>query len=152
MHLNRQQLLGRLSRLPKLDYKSNGTPFCTFTLEVDSPDEAGQLHTGYHRVEITGRHAERWAATLEPGDEVYVEGQHQYRSTVDPKTQAKVVKCVLSTWGVSQHIRTLASVPQPETSPPAEGREQGEERPPRTEAKPRRRSYPKAALQGGFQN
>jgi single-stranded DNA-binding protein len=55
-------------------------------------------------VEITGKFAESCAETLEPGDEILCEGEHQYRSVVDPKTHEKKTKCVLSTWAVSQRV------------------------------------------------
>jgi single-stranded DNA-binding protein len=108
-HLNKQLLPGRISaRGPKLTYNSAGTPICSFTVEIDKPGKDGKVYTSFHTVEITGRYAEPCAEQLEPGDEILVEGEHQYRSSVDPKTKEKRTRCVLSTWGVSQ--RTPASV------------------------------------------
>lgn len=85
MHLNRQQLLGRISnRLPELRYNARDTPYCTLTLEIEKPGSDGQVYTSYHKVEIMGRFAQDLSVTLAPGDEILVEGEHQYRSTGDP--------------------------------------------------------------------
>jgi len=110
MHVNRQILLGRIGpRGVRLTYNSAGTPICTLTLEIDKVGRDQKTYTSFHTVEITGKHAEPCAEQLLPGDEVLVEGEHQYRSTIDPKTQEKRTKCVLSTWGITQ--RMPAAVP-----------------------------------------
>jgi single-stranded DNA-binding protein len=117
VHVNRQQLLGRISsRGPELRYNAKGTAYCSLVLETDKPGPDGQVYTSYHRVEITGKFAQDLSVTLEPGDEILVEGEHQYRSSVDPKTQAKKTTCVLSTGWVSQRISAHAGVERAETS------------------------------------
>lgn len=62
------------------------------------------MYTSYHRVEITGRLSEELAVTLEPGDEILIEGEHQYRSVIDAKTGQKKTTCVLSTWEINQRL------------------------------------------------
>jgi single-stranded DNA-binding protein len=110
MHLNRQILLGRIgARGVRLTYNSAGTPICTVPLETDKLGRDGKIYTSYHSCEITGRHAEQCAEELEPGAEICVEGEHQYRSVVDAKTGEKRTKCVLSTWGVSQRLPSSTS-------------------------------------------
>ena len=64
-------------------------------------------------VELWGQ-AEAAAETLEPGDEVMMTGKLKYKSVVDAKTQAKVSKLIVSSWGISQRL-------QGKTSGPAEG-------------------------------
>jgi single-stranded DNA-binding protein len=110
MHCTRYLILGRVSsRGPKLTYNSAATPICSLVLEVDKVGRDGKVYTGYHKVEITGKFAEPCAEELEAGDEILVEGEHQCRSMVDPKTKEKKTTCVLSTWGVSQrHQATVA--------------------------------------------
>jgi single-stranded DNA-binding protein len=120
VHLNKQLLLGRIgARGVKLTYNHSGTPICTVPLETDKAGKDGKVYTSYHRVEITGRFAEDLSVTLEPGDEILCEGEHQYRSTVDPKSGEKKTTCVLSTWGISQ--RTPAESPQVERTDEGKG-------------------------------
>ena len=64
-------------------------------------------------VELWGQ-AEAAAETLEPGDEVMMTGKLKYKSVVDAKTQAKVSKLIVSSWGISQRLPG-------KTSGPAEG-------------------------------
>jgi single-stranded DNA-binding protein len=139
VHLNKQLLLGRVgAKGPELRYNAKGTPYCSLVVETDKAGTDGQVYTSYHRVEITGRFAEDLSVTLEPGDEILVEGEHQYRSTVDAKTGQKKTTCVLSTWGVSQRIPRL----QDERTASGEGdaASQGEIVAPEPKRKPR---YPK---------
>jgi len=90
MHMTRYLVPGRISaRRVKLTYTQAATPVCSLVLEVDKPSRDGTVYTGYHKVEITGKFAEACAEELEAGDEILVEGEHQYRSTVDPKTKGK---------------------------------------------------------------
>ena len=100
MHVNRQTLLGRISKRPELRYNAKGTPFCSLTLAIEKSGREGQVYTSWHQVEISGKFAEELSVTLEAGDEILVEGEHQHRSLVDPRTQEKKKWCVLSTWGV----------------------------------------------------
>jgi single-strand DNA-binding protein len=102
VHYNRQTLLGRISKRPELRYNTKGTPYCSLTLAVDKPGrDEGQVYTSWHQVEITGRFAEDLSVTLEAGDEILVEGEHQHRSLIDPKTVEKKKWCVLSDLGHS---------------------------------------------------
>lgn len=99
MRLNKQLLLGRVGRKgAELRYNATGTPTCV--VETNKPGADGQVYTSFHKVDITGRFAEDLSVTLEPGDEILVEGEHPYRSTVDPKTPQKKTARGLSTWGV----------------------------------------------------
>ena len=81
------------------------------TLAIDKPSADGQVYTSWHQVEIIGKFAQDLSVTLEVGDEILVEGEHQHRSLVDPKTSEKKKWCVLSTWGVSQRIPASTSSP-----------------------------------------
>jgi single-stranded DNA-binding protein len=145
VHVNRQQLLGRISSCgAELRYNAKGTPYCSLTLETDKIGPDGQkTYTSYHRVEITGRLAEDLSVTLEAGDEILVEGEHQYRSSVDPKTQAKKTTCVLSTGWVNQRQPALAGVAQDERSASPEYPEQGDESVNAHKPKKGRPRYPK---------
>jgi hypothetical protein len=68
-------------------------------LEVDEISKTGDVFTLYLPVELWG-HAEDAAETLEAGDEVLITGAKlKYKSVVDAKTQIKVSKLVISSWG-----------------------------------------------------
>jgi single-stranded DNA-binding protein len=104
VHLNSCLMIGRVSpKGPQLRYAENGTPACSFVLEVDELTN-GRTYTTYIPCEITGKYAEETAATVEPGDVLQVSGKWRYKSTVDPKSGAKVSKPVVSSWGVSQRV------------------------------------------------
>jgi single-stranded DNA-binding protein len=114
MHLNSVQLIGHVSKNgPKVNYASNGNPTCTFTLEVDELGKGGEVFTLYLPVEIWGQ-AEHAAEMLEPGDEVMLSGRLKDKSVVDAKSQVKVSKLIMSSWGISQRLPG-------KTSGPAEG-------------------------------
>jgi single-stranded DNA-binding protein len=81
VHLNKCVLVGRVTSAgPKLTYAENGTPTCSFWLEVSEPGKDGKLHTAYLPCEIVGKQAEDVAADLSPGDELLIDGKLKYRS------------------------------------------------------------------------
>jgi single-stranded DNA-binding protein len=103
MHVNTVMLIGPVgTRGVKLSYSEQAVPTCTFWLEVEEPGKGGQLYTSYIPVEVTGKYAEDAAATLEPGDEVLLDGWLKYRSTVSPQTQEKAGRLVVRTWMVTK--------------------------------------------------
>ena len=144
MHVNSVLVVGRVGKkIPKLDYPSSGGhPTLTFTLEVDEPSKFGEVFTLFLLVEIWGQ-AEHAAELLEPGDEVMLNCRLKYKSHVDAKTQQKVSKLILSTWGVSQRIPSLAGVAQEQRTASPEYPEQGDEPTNAPEPKARRPRYPK---------
>ena len=93
-------------------------------MEVDEISKSGEVFTLYLPVELWG-HAEAAAETLEAGDEVMLTGRLKYKSVVDAKTQAKVSKLVVSSWGIAQRIPALTS-PQVERSAAPEYSGQGD--------------------------
>lgn len=100
MHLNSVQVIGRVGKKrPDWGYTSSGAATCAFTLEIDEPSKGGEVFTLYLPVEIWGQ-AERAVELLEPGDEVMLSGRLKYKSHVDAKTQQKVSKLILSSWGI----------------------------------------------------
>jgi single-stranded DNA-binding protein len=100
VHLNSVQVIGRVGKAgPKLQYASSGAASATFTLEVDEPSKSGETFTLFLPVEIWGQ-AERAVELLDPGDEVMLSGRLKYKSHVDAKTQQKVSKLILSSWGI----------------------------------------------------
>jgi single-stranded DNA-binding protein len=102
VHVNSVLVVGRVGKnLPKVQYASNGNPTCTYTLEVDEPSKSGETFTLFLPVEIWGQ-AEIAAETLDPGDEVMLQGKLKYKSVVDAKTQVKVSKLMISSWGIAQ--------------------------------------------------
>jgi single-stranded DNA-binding protein len=119
LHANHALIIGRVSKAgPKLTYAASGTPTCSFVVEVDELGKGGEVFTTYLPAEISGKYAEAVAAEVEPGDEVMISGKLKYRSGVDPKTQMKISKLIISTWGISQ--RTPAGVSHEPMSPRAE--------------------------------
>jgi single-stranded DNA-binding protein len=149
MHLNSVQVIGRVSaKGPQLRYAESGTPLCSFVLEVDEVSQ-GKTYTTFIPCEITGKYAEQTSVEVEAGDELHIAGKWKYKSTVDPKTQAKVSKPVISTWGIAQQIPHTESA-QDERSEPDASPDQGEPAIAAPAPKAWRRSYPKPALQGGF--
>jgi single-stranded DNA-binding protein len=90
-------------------------------LEIDEPSKGGEVFTLYLPVEIWGQ-AERAIELLEPGDEVMLSGKLKYKSHVDAKSQQKVSKLILSSWGVSQRIPGPSTLVQAERSDPDEGK------------------------------
>jgi single-stranded DNA-binding protein len=148
VHVNHALVVGRCSKAgPKLSYAASGTPTCSFVVEVDEVGKGGEVFTTYLPAEISGKYAEQAAGEIEPGDEVMISGKLKYKSVVDGKTGAKVSKLIVSSWGINQRIPS--GVPQDETSTRGEGGDSHPETP-MPAAKPRRRGYPKQALQGGF--
>ena len=103
----------RILRFSCSNPSSGGNPTCRFTLEVDEIAKGGEVFILYLPVELWGQ-AETAAETLEPGDEVMMTGKLKYKSVVDAKTQAKVSKLIVSSWGISQRLPG-------KTSGPAEG-------------------------------
>src|SRR5262245_13311627 len=118
MHVNVCTLVGRVAKAgPKLSYASNGTPSCTFTLEVEELSKEGKVFTTWIPVEISGRYAESTASDLDGGDEILIAGKLKYKSVVDPKTQAKSSKLIVSSWGVANRVPAQARLSDaPETS------------------------------------
>lgn len=113
MHLNLCVMIGRVSaKGPQLRYAENGTPACSFVLEVDELTN-GRTFTTFIPCEISGKYAEETAATVEAGDVLQISGRWKYKSTVDPKTGVKVSKPVVSSWGIQQR-EALAQSPQSE--------------------------------------
>jgi len=109
LHLNSVQLIGRVGKTrPSLSYASSGVTSLSFTLEVDELSKAGEVFTLYLPIEIWGQ-AEAAAETLEVGDEVMLSGRLKYRSTVDQKTQTKVSKLCISSWGIQQRQPAITS-------------------------------------------
>ena len=96
MDLNRQLLLGRISRQPELRYNAKGTAYCSLTLAIDKPSADGQVYTSWHQVEIIGKFAQDLSVTLEVGDEILVEGEASAllaRSTRRPRRRKSGVCC-----------------------------------------------------------
>jgi single-stranded DNA-binding protein len=148
--VNNALIVGRVSKTgPKLSYASNGTPTCSLVIEVDEIGKGGEVFTTYLPVEISGKFAEISAGDLEPGDEVQISGKLKYKSVVDGKTGTKVSKMIISSWGINQRIPALTTLAQDERSEEDPSKSMSDEPEHRPEAKPRRRSYPKQALQGG---
>ena len=81
----------------------NGTPACSFVLEVDELSQ-GKVYTTFIPCEISGKFAEQTSVEVEAGDVLQIAGKWKYKSVVDPKSGAKVSKPVVSSWGVSQRI------------------------------------------------
>jgi single-stranded DNA-binding protein len=109
MHLNSCLMIGRVSpKGPQLRYAENGTPICSFILEVDELTH-GQTFTTWIPCEISGKYAEQTAGEVEAGDVLQIAGKWKYKSTVDQKSGAKVSKPVVSSWGVSQRIAATTS-------------------------------------------
>src|SRR5882724_4566273 len=137
---------------PQLRYAESGTPCCNFVLEVDEVTN-GKVYTTYIPCEIIGKYAEQTSVEVEAGDEVHITGQWKYRRTADQTSGAKVSKPVVSSWGVSQRIPALATPlpPAHEASPEYGGGVDEGALPTQAPRAPRRRPYPKAALDGGFQ-
>jgi single-stranded DNA-binding protein len=110
VHLNSCLMIGRVSaKGPQLRYAESGSPFCSFVLEIDELTD-GKVYTTYIPCEITGKYAEQTSVEVEAGDEIQISGKWKYKSTVDQKSDVKVSKPVVSSWGVSQRIPALAGV------------------------------------------
>lgn len=139
--MNHILIIGRVSKNgPKLTYAASGTPTCSFVVEVDELGKGGEVFITYLPVEISGKYAEAASAEVEPGDEVQLSGKLKYKSAVDPKTQTKTSKLIISTWGIQQ--RRPGSL-QDETSVRAEGDPPSDEADRRAEPKVRKPRYPK---------
>jgi single-stranded DNA-binding protein len=98
---------------PALRYAENGTPVCSFVLEVDELSQ-GKTFTTWIPCEISGKNAEQTAGEVEAGDILQISGKWKYKSTVDQKSGVKVSKSVVSSWGIAQRIPALAGVAQDE--------------------------------------
>jgi single-stranded DNA-binding protein len=110
VHINHALIIGRISKAgPKLSYASSGTPICSLVVEVDEVGKDHQTFTTYLPVEVSGKYAETVAAEVEPGDEIQIVGKLKYKSVVDPKTQAKTSKLIISTWGVNQRTPAIVA-------------------------------------------
>jgi single-stranded DNA-binding protein len=139
-------MIGRVSpRGAQLRYAENGTPLCSFVLEIDEVTN-GKVYTTFIPCEITGKHAEQTSIEVEPGDILQIAGKWRYKATViDQKTGAKISKPVVSSWGASQRIPSTS--PQVESSavdPTADMSEAPTHAP---EPNVRRPRYPKATKQ-----
>jgi single-stranded DNA-binding protein len=149
--VNSVLVVGRVSKAgPKLTYAGSGTPTCSLVVEVDELGKGGEVFTTWIGAEISGKFAEATAAEVEPGDEVMLSGKLKYKSVVDAKTGVKMSKLIISSWGIQQRRSGPSTLPQDETSMSGEGDSTSTEHETRPESQPRRRGYPKQALQGGF--
>jgi single-stranded DNA-binding protein len=136
---------GRISDYgPKLRLLPSGKWELSLTLCCDEPGRDGQVYTLFVPVLVYGTQCEPLAESLEPHDLVLVTGKLSWtkKTTKDGEKSGLAV----TTFNVEVLIKAevpatvtadLEPMPEPEPAP----------EPP---AKPRRRSYPKAALQGGF--
>jgi single-stranded DNA-binding protein len=138
--VNRVLLTGTIAE-PRIGWLSSGKPELQLNLTVEQ-DGGFKL---YVQVFCYGQHAERLAETLEAGMRVLIDGKLSWRSTT--KAGVKEGKMVVSCYGVEvltpPSEAVAAQVEADEHDATADAPE------PRPE-KVRRRSYPKAALHGGF--
>jgi single-stranded DNA-binding protein len=145
MSINHIVLVGKCGDPgPKLTYNSaTAKPECRMTLIVEE-GKSEQIFSLYVPVFIYGPGAERAAEEVDAGDVIAVDGRLSWKSVLK-KDGTKLGLCV-STFGVEVLVK--AEIPVEVTT----DLEPGPEPEPTTEppVKARRRSYPKAALQGGF--
>jgi single-stranded DNA-binding protein len=138
--LNTVVLTGTINRVG-LGWLSSGKPELRLGLTI--AQEGGfQL---YVQVFCYGQQCERLAETLEVGMWVMLDGKLSWRSTT--KDGVKESKMIVTTFGVE--ILTPPSEPVATRSDDAEGDTSHDEPAHRPEPKPRRRGYPKQALEGG---
>jgi single-stranded DNA-binding protein len=136
---------GRISDYgPKLRPLPSGKWELSLTLCCDDTGRDGQVYTTYIPVLIYGSQCEPLAESLEPHDLVLVTGKLSWAK----KTTKDGDKSGLAVTSFNVEVLTKAEVSpdaatdqelMPESDPPTE-----------PQPKPRRRSYPRAALQGGF--
>jgi single-stranded DNA-binding protein len=144
--INKVLLTGTIGE-PRLGWLESGKPELRLVLTVEQ-DGGFKL---YVQVFCYGKDCERLAETLEAGDRVMIDGKLSWRNTV--KSGVKESRMVVTCYGVD--VLTPAVDRGSESPPDAraatdatpEASDAEEHRP---EQRPRRRSYPKAALQGGF--
>lgn len=68
MHLNSCLMIGRVSpRGAQLRCAENGTPLCSFVLEIDEIS-GGKTYTMLIPCEVTGQYAEQTSVEIEPSD------------------------------------------------------------------------------------
>ena len=79
----RSQAIGRLVRDPELNYTSNGTPVCNFTLACERPykNGEGERDVDFIKVVTWRKSAENNAQHLEKGLLVGAQGRIQIRKT-----------------------------------------------------------------------
>jgi single-stranded DNA-binding protein len=128
---------------PKLTYSAAAKPETKLTLVV-SDGKGEQVFNLFVPVFVYGTNAERVAEDVEAGDLIAVEGRLSWKSTLK-KDGSKLGLCV-TTFGVDVLVKAdgptastgdLALTPEPE-------------QPEDPSVKVRRRGYPRAALEGGF--
>lgn len=145
MGINHIVLTGKCGELgPKLTYHATSAkPECRLTCVVEDGKGDGGFSL-FVPVFVYGSGAEKAAEEVEAGDVIAVDGRLSWKSTLK-KDGSKLGLCV-STFGVEVLVKAeipaevtadLEPVLEPEATPA----------PP---VKARRRSYPKAALEGGF--
>lgn len=82
MSLNRIELIGRLGEKPELQQTSSGA-VAKFSVATSKKwrDDKGTQHekTMWHNISAWGKHAENCAQYLEKGQQVYVDGEIEYR-------------------------------------------------------------------------
>ena len=130
---------GRISDYgPKPRPLPSGKWELSLTLCSDEPSRDGQVYTTYIPVLCYGSQCEALAESLEPHDVVLVTGKLAWtkRTTKDGEKAGLAVTCF------NVEILVKGEAPVEATS--------DEERPVEPPVKPRRRSYPRAALAGGF--
>jgi single-stranded DNA-binding protein len=140
--INKVLVSGTINRIG-LGWLSNGKP--ELQLNLSLTQDGG--FTLYLQVCVYGKDCERLAETLEVGMWVMIDGKLSWRTSI--KGGVKESKMVVTTFGVD--ILTPPSEPVATRSDDAEGDTSHDEPAHRPEPKPRRRGYPKQALQdGGF--
>jgi hypothetical protein len=83
VHLNSCLMIGRVSpRGAQLRCAENGTPLCSFVLEIDEVG-SGKTFTTFVPCEITGKYAEESSVTIEPGDVLQTERNVRYAAIMD---------------------------------------------------------------------
>jgi single-stranded DNA-binding protein len=88
-------ILSGVAQAPRLHYRDDGRPVCTFLLAVQNKNrKSGKTFEQLIAVEVWGTEAEEVAATLEAGQTVLVQGTLGFRS-VDKVKQPAII-C----WGV----------------------------------------------------
>jgi single-stranded DNA-binding protein len=139
--VNRVLLTGTISKLG-LSWLSSGKP----ELRLDLTVAQAPPFKLYCQVFVYGKDAEHLAETLEAGTRVLIDGKLSWRSTT--KAGVKESKMVVSCYGVE--ILTLPGETVAVQVDAAEGDATADELEPSREPRPRKRPYPKAALEGSF--
>jgi hypothetical protein len=129
---------------PKLTYSAaSAKPECRLTLVVED-GKGEQAFNLYVPVFVYGHGAEVTAEEVNTGDLIAVDGRLSWKSTLK-KDGTKLGLCV-SCFGVEVLVKAEVS----DDAPVAAEVIPADEPTPAPPPKVRRRSYPKAALQGGF--